>query len=258
MAEVGINVLNTEGKLRDLGEVMEEIGGKWSSLTREQQVYLAQTMAGQRQYSNLVALFDNFDQYEKTLKVAQGAAGTLEEQSETVLEGTRAHLMQLKASMEDIFDSFLNTDSIEGIADALSMVATAVAGIVDSLGGGQPILQYIVGLGLSTFATHIARSINTTITNFQLAKKRAEEFRAVLTSIEALSSNQRLDEDTRKLLGAKGDVFKYARFATPEQWTTTQQQLNDIAKKGQEIADLQAKLNPIRENLKLFSKSPFE
>jgi hypothetical protein len=168
---------------------MEEIGGKWSSLTREQQVYLAQTMAGQRQYSNLVALFDNFDQYEKTLKVAQGAAGTLEEQSETVLEGTRAHLMQLKASMEDIFDSFLNTDSIEGVADAFSMIATAVAGIVDSLGGGLPILNYIVGLGLSTVATNIARSINTTITNFESAKKRAEEFRAVLTSIEALSSN---------------------------------------------------------------------
>ena len=67
MAELGINVLDANGKLRDMGDVMEEIGGKWGDLTREQQVYLAQTMAGQRQYNNLLALFDNFEQYNKAL-----------------------------------------------------------------------------------------------------------------------------------------------------------------------------------------------
>ena len=60
MADLGFNVLDATGHLRDMGEVMEEIGGKWGDLTREQQVYLAQTMAGKRQYNNLLALFDNF------------------------------------------------------------------------------------------------------------------------------------------------------------------------------------------------------
>ena len=49
MAELGFNVLDATGHLRDTGEVIEEIGGKWQSLTREQQINLAQTMAGQRQ-----------------------------------------------------------------------------------------------------------------------------------------------------------------------------------------------------------------
>jgi hypothetical protein len=61
MASMGIDVLDVNNKLRDMGDVMEEIGAKWDTMTREQQVYLAQTMAGQRQYNNLLALFDNFE-----------------------------------------------------------------------------------------------------------------------------------------------------------------------------------------------------
>ena len=80
MAELGFNVLDVNGNLRDMGTVMEEIGNQWSNLTREQQVSLAQTMAGQRQYSNLIALFDNFQQYNKALNTAQNAAGTLQKQ----------------------------------------------------------------------------------------------------------------------------------------------------------------------------------
>ena len=48
MAEMGINVLDTTGSLRDMGDVIEEIGEKWSDFSREQQVALAQTMAGTR------------------------------------------------------------------------------------------------------------------------------------------------------------------------------------------------------------------
>lgn len=47
MAELGVNVLDAQGKLRDMGEVIEEVGGKWSDYSREQQIALAQTMAGE-------------------------------------------------------------------------------------------------------------------------------------------------------------------------------------------------------------------
>ena len=55
----GINVLDTAGELRDMGEVIEEVGAKWQNFSREQQIALAQAMAGTRQYNNLLSLFDN-------------------------------------------------------------------------------------------------------------------------------------------------------------------------------------------------------
>lgn len=48
MKKYGIDVLDVNQKLRDMGEVIEEVGEKWSFMTREQQVGLAQAMAGKR------------------------------------------------------------------------------------------------------------------------------------------------------------------------------------------------------------------
>ena len=99
---MGINVLDAAGNLRDMGTVMEEIGAKWGTMTREQQVYLAQTMAGQRQYSNLVALFDNFDKYNSALKTAQEAEGTLSKQNDTYMESLNTHLQKLTTAAEEL------------------------------------------------------------------------------------------------------------------------------------------------------------
>ena len=70
MAEVGINVLDANGRLRDTGDVIDEIGGKWETLSREQQIYLARTMAGQRQYNNLLALFENWGKYTDLVNIS--------------------------------------------------------------------------------------------------------------------------------------------------------------------------------------------
>jgi hypothetical protein len=41
-------------------------------------VALAQTVAGVRQYTQLVALMDNWDKFQKNLSVANNATGTLQ------------------------------------------------------------------------------------------------------------------------------------------------------------------------------------
>jgi hypothetical protein len=60
-----------------MGAVVEEIGNNWDNLTRAQQVSLAQTIAGTRQYSRMMALFDNWEMYESAKSTSQSSAGTL-------------------------------------------------------------------------------------------------------------------------------------------------------------------------------------
>jgi len=43
---------------------------------------LAQTVAGQRQYAQMIALMDNWDKVKENVKIASGSEGTLEEQQE--------------------------------------------------------------------------------------------------------------------------------------------------------------------------------
>jgi TP901 family phage tail tape measure protein len=115
MKQYGINVLDAKNELRDMGEVMEEVGNKWSSMSREQQVALSQAMAGTRQYNNLLSLFDNWDDYNTALETSKNAVGTLQEQQDTYMESTAAHLQQLSTAQEDLFDSLLSAKDINNV-----------------------------------------------------------------------------------------------------------------------------------------------
>ena len=157
-------------------------------------------MAGQRQYNNLLALFDNFDQYEAALDMAQNAVGTLNKQQDTYMERTKAHLNELKASTEQLYSALLDTNSINSVADTFSVLATGAANFVESLGGGVNVLKTLGSIGLTVFSTQIAQSINKTITNFQTAKANAEQLAATLQQardMEALATKVGLDEETQ-------------------------------------------------------------
>ena len=48
LATIGIALRNSEGEFRALQDVMDELGMKWESLTRNQQAYIATVAAGSR------------------------------------------------------------------------------------------------------------------------------------------------------------------------------------------------------------------
>ena len=60
---VGISIKDQSGNLKDMDDILNEMGAKWGTLSKDQQVALAQTVGGVRQYTNLVALFDNWDKF---------------------------------------------------------------------------------------------------------------------------------------------------------------------------------------------------
>jgi len=92
------------------------------------------------------------------------------------MESTAAHLEVLKASIENIYNSLADTDTINGLVDGLSTVANVTASFVDSIGGGGQLLKDLGVIGVSVFSQQIAKGINTTITNFETARENARQF----------------------------------------------------------------------------------
>ena len=258
MAELGFNVLDAAGNLRDMGEVMEDIGSRWQDLTREQQISLAQTMAGQRQYSNLIALFDNFEKYNEALNTAQNAAGTLQKQQDIYMESTAAHLQTLKAAVENIYDSLADTDSINSIADGLVVAANLTANLIDSLGGGSAVLKSLGAIGVTVFSEQIAKGINTTITNLEIGRDNAMQFDQALEAAKDWQGIPGLDDTSKKLLENKEQLLDLARLMTPEQFSGMQQTLNDITNLGNEIAGLEDKVKPLQNVINLVSDQKLE
>ena len=238
MAEYGFNILDAQGHLRDMGDVIEEIGGKWNDLTREQQVSLAQIAGGKYQYARFLSLFDNWDQYVKALETARNAEGALQEQQDIYMDSTIAHLNTLKAAKENIFQSLADTDSINDLIDGLTSAANIVASFVDSIGGGGQILKDLGAIGISVFSNQIAKSINTTITNFETARNNANQFKQSLLEIQKWQGIPGLNETTKQILNNKQQIVQLAKVMSPEQFSGAQNTLDKITQNLSQVGKL--------------------
>lgn len=174
LKDLGIDILDANNEMRDMGDVITEIGEKWQTWDRGTQQAAAIAMAGKRQYTMLTALFDNWDRYNSMLDVSGDSLGTLQQQQDTYMESTAAHIQTMKTAFENVFDSFLDTDTIEGTTDAITTMANGMAKFIDAIGGGNTVLLSLGSIAMMVFSRQIATGINTTINNFKKLKIEEE------------------------------------------------------------------------------------
>ena len=175
MGLMGVNVLTMNGELRDMGDVIQEIGDKWTSMSREQQISLSQTMAGTRQYNNLLSLFDNWDMYTEALNTSSKAAGTLQKQQDIYMESTSAHLQKLATEAERTYDIIFDQEAINSTTDALTGLLSVFNSFLEGIGGGTKTLTYFGGIALKVFNKQFGSAITTQIENVKNMRRNADE-----------------------------------------------------------------------------------
>ena len=60
---------------------------------------------------------NNWDTFQQNLDLAQNSAGTLEEQSKIYEESWRAASARVKANLEDVYNSILDSDAFKNLLD---------------------------------------------------------------------------------------------------------------------------------------------
>ena len=166
LMKVGISIKNQNGELKDMDQVLNEMGSKWKTLSKDQQVALAQTVAGVRQYNQLVSLMDSWDFMEENLDTAYNAEGTLNEQAEIYAESWEAASKRVKASLETIYNTILKDDFFIGLTDTFGILLEGVDGVIDSVGGLKGVLFLLGTIVTSVFQEEMASGINNALYNF--------------------------------------------------------------------------------------------
>ena len=184
LESMGIEIKDAQGNLRNLGEVIEEIGGKWDTWTESQQSAIAQLVAGKRQYNNLLALFDNWDMYNTALETSQNSLGTLQKQQDIYMESTEAHLQKLDTEWEDLYDSLIDQHDINGAIDGLTNILDLITNIIDAVGGGKTLLLGLIGILGTRFSKQIADMFTPLLTNMQNVEKNAKILESLLNNIK--------------------------------------------------------------------------
>ena len=172
---VGINIKDTNGQMKDMDTILDELGGKWQNLSKDTQAALAQTVAGTRQYTQLIALMDNWDYFQQNLGVAQGSSGTLQEQADIYAESWEAAQDRVQAAAENIYQSLLDDDFFIDLLNGLEKVLGAVGGLIDGFGGMKGVIMTISSVFMTSFAQKMPTVIENLKQNFMVFTGQAEK-----------------------------------------------------------------------------------
>lgn len=179
LATVGVQIKDTNGELKGMDEILNDLGGKWDGLAQDQKIALAETVAGVRQWTQLIALMDNWDFFKENLAMAQDADGALEQQAEIYAESWEAARDRTKAAAEDIYDSLINPDFYIKVDDLITPLLSGTADVIDAMGGMNGVLAASVLLINKVYGDKIAESLRESavqigfLTNQEQARARA-------------------------------------------------------------------------------------
>ncbi|MGG1663097.1 phage tail tape measure protein [Brevibacillus sp. NRS-1366] len=126
LAEVGIQLVDSEGNFRNFGTVMDELGGKWDTLSNRQKAYVATTVAGSYQQARFLNLMEGYGETVELYKESLDSAGIAHEKFELYQEGTAAKVDKLKASVEGLYQTFLESSAINGAVTLLTNLSEAM------------------------------------------------------------------------------------------------------------------------------------
>ena len=232
LRQMGIDVLDQEGNLRDMGTVIEEVAGKWGGWTDAQRQAAAVAIAGKRQYNNLIALFDNWNMYESALTTSQASEGTLQKQQDTYMDSLEGRLNQLAVAGEKVYSTLFDSESMKDLISALTTGVDLLADFIDHIGGGGQLLANFGSIALTVFKKHLAGGIATGITNLMTFKDNtlAINGEIQMTQQMKLAAEEKEIPLLNNIIAAKQEQLKYARLLTAEQkqqWDQHIKMLND-------------------------------
>ena len=197
LAQVGVNIKNASGGLKDMDTIIDELGSKWNNINKDQQIALAQTVAGMRQYNNFIALMDNYDTFSVNVNLAANATGELDKQADIYAESWEAARDRVTAATESIFKKLIDDEFFVDLLNDLEKVISFVDLLVDSFGGLRGVLSIVSSMLLQVAGPHIAKGLENMVFNLKgLVGINAKEAMSTKAKVADLAERT-IDEQSR-------------------------------------------------------------
>lgn len=185
LEKVGISIYDANGGLKDMDNILDEMAAKWNTLSDTQQVALAQTVAGVRQYNQLIALMENWnngdsDSMMANLNTVAGSEGALQKQADIYAESWEAAEKRAQAAAEGIYQSLLDDKFFITLTNGFTNLLTGLDAFIEGAGGVKTVLMGIGSIIMTVFANKIPSALQTLKYNFQVLTKGSQEAYATI------------------------------------------------------------------------------
>lgn len=172
---VGVNILDSNNHLKEADNILDELGKKWNNIGDAQKVALSETVAGTRQYSQFMALMNNYDKIQENQKVAENSEGTIEEQAKIYAESWEGAQKRVKASLESLYNELIPSDFLIKMTNGLSDVINMINSLVKAFGGLPGLLLLASTIITTKFKPEITQSLDLGIQKIQLFGTKVKE-----------------------------------------------------------------------------------
>lgn len=249
LMKVGLSIKDQNGELKDMDDILDEMGEKWQTLEEDQKLALAQAVAGTRQYNQLVALMDNWDFMKTNLETAADATGTLNKQQEIYMESMEAHLNKLKSAQQNLYDGLFDSESFKDLLDVFTGLTNGMASFVKGISGGGNALLGLGATAMQVFNKQIAGSIYTTMNNMDAMKYNAGQYEAQLKVLgQVEEANLKVEDKSVQ------QVIELNKTAIQMRGILSQAQIEEIEMLGAEKLALENNKTLWEENINALDK----
>lgn len=249
MQSMGVNILDETGSMRDMGDVIEEVGQKWQGWSREQKQAAAIAMAGKRQYNNLFALFENWNQYNKELDVSKDSIGTLQVQQDTYMKSMVAKQQQLSTQTEAFYSALIGDgQEVNNLVDGLTELMTVVTQFTNGMGGGFESMIGYMTIIANLFKNQISKGL---LKHFENKDIKNENAAIVASKADAYKEGQNLKNVSNIKLDGRNNSYYGTQVneeGNKERTKLTNEQAGNI-KKYEAEAEAAQKIDKIRKSL---------
>lgn len=249
LEDVGISVRDETGDMKSMSRIMTELSAKWGTLTKAQQSYLQNYLAGNRNGNVLFALMDNWGQYEKMLQQYEESSGTALEKNAKYTESWEAATNKLSTAWLNVVSSITDAggfiqETTSVLGDFLNWVATQDREhkkSVDEIREKTKSEAYVEHPEWRTEEENLEYARKATEKYQEKGKKLTETIKgqtdAIVEHTEATSSDTDAVEESTNAFVKQRNAIDAVKKAIKEEKDDAVNSLADIYKAAMEAAD---------------------
>ena len=190
LGKIGVKIRDNLTDYRDLGDVLQDVAEKYSSLNDVERNAVNTAMFGTYQQNKGAVLLSNWDKVQKLTQVSANSTDEALEKFSAYTDTVQAHINSLTASYEHLASVIADSEFLKGAADAASGFLDVISVLIDKLGllsvatgaitGGAA----LKGINLGAFDNNGSEItfLGKTVEEMQQASAAGQKFGGIFTS----------------------------------------------------------------------------
>ena len=219
LRSVGVSLRDAHGQFRELDDVFLELSGKWGSLDKNTQRYIATIAAGSRQQSRFIAMMSDYGRTQELVTAANNSAGASQKQFEKTLDSLASKMEKLKNAWDTFTMDLLDSDVLKGAIDLLTKLLEGINELTEKLGD-------LKGLGVDGDISGTLK-IGALVGGFALADKAITVFKASIN-------------DNKTVMQSFGAIGQSAIQSIQDKLVGITSTFNDVKARAMEAQDVMA------------------